>query len=94
MPADPFTLRQADQVRTDFAIIEDELEAINKRLTQLPTRNEVWRADDAGNARRRGRCGDADRGIRAALSIGSDESLLDYGTADGLSIGTRLSGPS
>jgi len=27
-----------------FAIIEDELEAINKRLSQLPTRNEVWRA--------------------------------------------------
>jgi len=26
MPADPFTLRQADQARTDFAIIEDELE--------------------------------------------------------------------
>jgi hypothetical protein len=25
MPADPFTLRQADQARTDFAIIEDEL---------------------------------------------------------------------
>jgi hypothetical protein len=44
MPADPFTLRQADQARTDFAIIEDELEAINKRLSQLPTRNEVWRA--------------------------------------------------
>jgi hypothetical protein len=44
MPADPFTLRQADQARTDFAIIEDELEAIHKRLTQLPTRNEVWRA--------------------------------------------------
>jgi hypothetical protein len=30
MPADPFTLRQADQARTDFAIIEDELEAIYK----------------------------------------------------------------
>jgi hypothetical protein len=44
MPADPFTLRQADQARTDFAIIEDELEAIHKRLSQLPTRNEVWRA--------------------------------------------------
>jgi hypothetical protein len=44
MPADPFTLRQADQARTDFAIIEDELEAIHKRLGQLPTRSEVWRA--------------------------------------------------
>jgi hypothetical protein len=41
MSADPFTLRQADQVRTDFAIIEDELEAIHKRLSQLPTRNDV-----------------------------------------------------
>jgi hypothetical protein len=37
-------LRQADQARTDFAIIEDELEAIHKRLSLLPTRNEVWRA--------------------------------------------------
>jgi hypothetical protein len=42
--ADPFTLRQADQARTDFAIIEDEREAIHKRLSQLPTRNEVWQA--------------------------------------------------
>ena len=41
MPAEPFTLRQADQARTDFAIIEDEQEAIHKRLSQLPTRNEV-----------------------------------------------------
>jgi hypothetical protein len=39
-----FTLRQADQARADFAIIEDELEAIHKGLSQLPTRNEVWRA--------------------------------------------------
>jgi hypothetical protein len=44
MPADPFTLRQVDQARSDFAIIEDELEAIHKRLSQPPTRNEVWRA--------------------------------------------------
>ena len=28
---DPFTLRQADQARADFAIIEDEKEAIHKR---------------------------------------------------------------
>ena len=48
MPAEPFTLRQADQARTDYAIIEDELEAIHKRLSQLPTRNEVWRAAHAG----------------------------------------------
>jgi hypothetical protein len=44
MPDDPFTLRQVDQARTDFAIIEDELEAIHRRLSQLPTRNDVWRA--------------------------------------------------
>jgi len=30
-------LRQADQARTDFAIIETELEAIHKRLSQLPS---------------------------------------------------------
>ena len=40
----PLALRTADQARTDFAIIEDELEAIHKRLSHLPTRNEVWRA--------------------------------------------------
>jgi hypothetical protein len=44
MPDDPFTLRQVDQARTDFAIIETELEAIHKRLGQLPTRREVWQA--------------------------------------------------
>jgi hypothetical protein len=41
MPADPFTLRQADQARTDFAIIEDDLEAIHKRLSQLPKRRDL-----------------------------------------------------
>jgi hypothetical protein len=44
MAADPFILRQVDQTRADFAIIEDELEAIHRRLSQLPTRQEVWRA--------------------------------------------------
>jgi hypothetical protein len=48
MPADPFTLRQADQARADFAIIESELEAIHKRLGQLPTRREVWQATMLG----------------------------------------------
>ena len=42
MPADPFTLRQADQARTDFAIIEDELEAIHARLARMPTKAQVW----------------------------------------------------
>jgi hypothetical protein len=37
MSDDPFMLRQVDQARSDFAIIEDELEAINKRLSQLPS---------------------------------------------------------
>jgi hypothetical protein len=38
MPNDPeryLTLRQADQARTDFAIIEDELEAIYARLHRV-----------------------------------------------------------
>jgi hypothetical protein len=37
------TLRQADQARTDFAIIEDELEAIYARVARLPSRGELWR---------------------------------------------------
>lgn len=37
-------LRQADQARTDFAIIEDDLEAIYARLVNLPSRGELWRA--------------------------------------------------
>jgi hypothetical protein len=43
MPADPFTLRQADQARTDFAIIEAEIEAIRARPARLPTRQEIAR---------------------------------------------------
>jgi hypothetical protein len=35
------TLRQADQARTDFAIIEDDLEAIYARLAKMPTRSET-----------------------------------------------------
>jgi hypothetical protein len=38
-----FTLHQADQARTDFAIIEDELEAIHSRLARMPTRVEIAR---------------------------------------------------
>jgi hypothetical protein len=37
------TLRQADQARTDFAIIEDHLEAIHARLARVPTRAEIAR---------------------------------------------------
>jgi hypothetical protein len=36
-------LRQADQARADFAIIEDQLEVIYARLARMPTRVEVAR---------------------------------------------------
>jgi hypothetical protein len=39
-----FTLHQVDQARTDFAIIEDNLEAIYARLVRIPTRMELARA--------------------------------------------------
>ena len=41
MPDDPFTLRQIGQTRTDFAIIESDLEAIYARLARLPTRGDL-----------------------------------------------------
>jgi hypothetical protein len=47
VPDDPesyLTLRQADQARTDFAIIETELEAIHARLARLPTWADLARA--------------------------------------------------
>ena len=34
-------LRQADQARTDFALIESNLEVIQKQLARLPTRREL-----------------------------------------------------
>jgi hypothetical protein len=37
------TLRQADEARADFAIIEPELEAIHAQLAQMPTRLDLWR---------------------------------------------------
>jgi hypothetical protein len=37
-------LRQADPARTDFAIIETELEAIHARLARMPTRGDLARA--------------------------------------------------
>jgi hypothetical protein len=39
----PFTLRQVDQACTDFAIIEDHLDAIHARLARVPTRVELAR---------------------------------------------------
>jgi hypothetical protein len=38
-----FALRQVDQARTDFAVIEDELEALHARLSKIPTRSETLR---------------------------------------------------
>ena len=38
-----FTLHQVDQARTDFAIIEDHLEAIYARLARVPTRVDLAR---------------------------------------------------
>ena len=40
-PEHRLTLRQADQARTNFAIIEDDLEAIYARLAKIPTRSET-----------------------------------------------------
>jgi hypothetical protein len=36
-----FTLRQADQARTDIAAIESEPEVIQAQLARLPTRREL-----------------------------------------------------
>ena len=38
------TLRQADQARTDFALIESNLEFIAGRLSRLPTRGDLAKA--------------------------------------------------
>ena len=35
------TLRQADQARTDFALIESNLELLAGRLSRLPTRRDL-----------------------------------------------------
>jgi hypothetical protein len=37
----PFTLRQADQARSDFYAIGDDLEFIKSQLARLPTRKEL-----------------------------------------------------
>jgi hypothetical protein len=37
------TLRQADQARTDFAMIESDLEFLMQRISQLPTASDLWR---------------------------------------------------
>jgi hypothetical protein len=38
------TLRQADQARTDFALIESNLEFIAGQLSRLPTRRDLAKA--------------------------------------------------
>lgn len=38
------TLRQADQARTDFAFIEDQLEFLAGQLARLPTRRDLAKA--------------------------------------------------
>jgi hypothetical protein len=38
------TLRQADQARTDFALIESDLEFIAGRLSRLSTRGDLAKA--------------------------------------------------
>jgi hypothetical protein len=43
-----FTSHQVDQARTDFAIIEDQLEAIYARLARTPTRVELARTELMG----------------------------------------------
>ena len=62
-------LHVADQARTDFAIIEDELEAIHKRLSQLPTKNEVWRAAMLGMLGGAVAAVILIKGVRAALPL-------------------------
>ena len=40
----PLTLRQADQARTDFAAIEDDLQFLASQLARLPTRRDLAKA--------------------------------------------------
>jgi glutathione S-transferase len=60
-----FALRQVDQARTDFAIIEDELEAIHAWLARLPTAADLWRATPLKWGCRRQVARRPDRGIGA-----------------------------
>ena len=40
----PLTLRQADQARTDFALIENNLEFLAGQLARVPTRGDLAKA--------------------------------------------------
>jgi hypothetical protein len=44
----PLTLRQANQARTDFAIIESDLEFLMQRIARLPTAADLWRRGGGG----------------------------------------------
>jgi hypothetical protein len=39
----PLTLRQADAARTDFALLEQQLEFLASRIARLPTRGYLCR---------------------------------------------------
>jgi hypothetical protein len=58
------SLRQADQARTDFAIIEDDLEAICARRAKIP-RNEVLRLAPSVSPPSWSRCCRYGKGCRA-----------------------------
>ena len=40
----PFTLRQADQARTEFPAIEDDLQFLASQVARLPTRRDLAKA--------------------------------------------------
>jgi hypothetical protein len=49
MPDDhPFTLRQVDLARSDFAAIQDDLEFLKAQLARVPTRRNVLEMAIAG----------------------------------------------
>jgi hypothetical protein len=39
----PLALRQADGARTDFALLEAELDFVKGQIAAIPTRKEIWR---------------------------------------------------
>ena len=43
-PSERLTLRQIDQARTDFALIEDQLEFLAGQLAKQPTRGDLAKA--------------------------------------------------
>jgi hypothetical protein len=39
----PLALRQADEARSDFALLEAELDFLKGQVAAIPTRKEIWR---------------------------------------------------